>query len=277
MLIRVFPGNKKILASNGHGLFEKKSILKMQRRLSHLLRFRDGNNKIQYGQALPDNITHAELLDEEDPLQSSDWTTSGKIEKIGTLLPPVAPTQIIGIGLNYKKHALETKKDIPAYPIIFHKAISSVTSHGACIVLPHCTQQPPEVDYEGELAVVIGRVCKNVSVEEALKYVSGYTIGNDVSARRWQGQKKGGGQWCKAKSFDTFCPLGPTLVHADWIPNPQILDITTTLNGTVVQKSSTADMIFSVAEIIHSLSQGTTLLPGTVILTGTPEVGDISY
>ena len=126
-----------------------------------------------------------------------------------------------------------------------------------------------QVDYEGELAVVIGQRCKNVSVERALDYVLGYTCANDVTARDWQNLQRGG-QWTKSKSFDTFCPLGPILVTADRIPNPQILPIRTILNGQIKQESFTGDMIFSVAEIIAFLSASTSLAAGTVILTGTP-------
>ena len=141
--------------------------------------------------------------------------------------------------------------------------------HPNCpIILPRHLHSD-QVDYECELAVVIGRDCKNVSVADALDFVLGYTCGNDVSARDWQ-KFNGGGQWVKAKSFDSFCPLGPVLVTADRIPNPQILPIRTILNGQIHQESYTGDMIFSVAEIIAFLSGSTTLLAGTVILTGTP-------
>jgi 2-keto-4-pentenoate hydratase/2-oxohepta-3-ene-1,7-dioic acid hydratase in catechol pathway len=126
-----------------------------------------------------------------------------------------------------------------------------------------------QVDFEGELAVVIGRRCKNVSRQEALNYVHGYTCANDVSARDWQKQK-GGGQWCRGKTFDTFAPMGPCLVTADEIPNPNTLAIRTELNGQIVQDCSTSDMIFDVPTLIEFLSGSTTLLPGTVILTGTP-------
>lgn len=125
------------------------------------------------------------------------------------------------------------------------------------------------MDYEAELAVVIGREALNVSKEDALDYVLGYTCANDVTARRWQG-KKGGGQWARGKSFDTFAPLGPWVVPAKLIPDPQALRIRTILNGKVVQDGNTSDMHFGVAELIEFLSQGTTLHPGTVILTGTP-------
>jgi 2-keto-4-pentenoate hydratase/2-oxohepta-3-ene-1,7-dioic acid hydratase in catechol pathway len=125
------------------------------------------------------------------------------------------------------------------------------------------------VDYECELAVVIGRACKNVSRENALEYVLGYTCANDVSARDWQ-IARGGGQWCRGKSFDTFSPLGPCIVTTDEIPNPNALGIRTLLNGEPVQDWNTNDMIFDVPEIISFMSGSSTLLPGTVILTGTP-------
>ena len=125
-------------------------------------------------------------------------------------------------------------------------------------------------DYECELAVVIGRACKNVTRERALDYVLGYTCANDVSARDWQ-IKKGGGQWCRGKFFDTFCPLGPILVTPDEIAGPNQLRIATRINGVTVQDWTTSDMIFDVARIIEFLSGSTTLVPGTVILTGTPQ------
>jgi 2-keto-4-pentenoate hydratase/2-oxohepta-3-ene-1,7-dioic acid hydratase in catechol pathway len=125
------------------------------------------------------------------------------------------------------------------------------------------------VDYEIELAVVIGRDVKDVAVDQALDYVAGYTIANDVSARRWQG-KAGNGQWIRGKSFDTFCPIGPCLVTPDEITDPQALELTCHLNGEVMQQANTSDMIFPVAEIIAYLSEGTTLPAGTIILTGTP-------
>ena len=131
------------------------------------------------------------------------------------------------------------------------------------------TIDPPQVDYEAELAVVIGRLAKNVKKEQALDYVAGYTCANDISARRWQ-KHAGAKQWIKGKSFDTFCPVGPFLVTKDEIQDPHSLEIQCRLNGQVLQKSNTSDMIFSINEIIEYLSESTTLLPGTLILTGTP-------
>jgi 2-keto-4-pentenoate hydratase/2-oxohepta-3-ene-1,7-dioic acid hydratase in catechol pathway len=184
------------------------------------------------------------------------------------LLAPVVPTQILCVGLNYRRHAEETKAKIPERPILFVKGINTLQHPEDPILIPtHLASE--EVDYECELAVVIGRRCKNVSRADALKYVLGYTCANDVSARDWQ-IKLGGGQWCRGKFFDTFAPLGPRLVTTDEIPDPQSLRISTVLNGERVQDWTTSDMIFDVASLIEFLSGSTTLVPGTVILTGTP-------
>lgn len=185
------------------------------------------------------------------------------------ILAPIDPRAILCIGLNYKSHAAETGMETPEYPVLFMKNPASVTGPDSSIVIPGCCTRGPEVDYEAELAVVIGRITKNVTPDEALDHVFGYTCANDVSARRWQ-KHGGGGQFVRGKSFDTFCPLGPALFTKDEIPSPQDLDVTLELNGQIMQQSNTRDMIFSVAQIISFLSQGTTLLPGTVILTGTP-------
>jgi 2-keto-4-pentenoate hydratase/2-oxohepta-3-ene-1,7-dioic acid hydratase in catechol pathway len=181
---------------------------------------------------------------------------------------PVDPPAIWAVGLNYRLHAEEAGLPIPAYPVVFAKGVNAVVGDGAPILLPRGLRSE-QVDYEGELAVVIGRACKNVTAEEALDYVRGYTCANDVSARDWQ-IARGGSQWSRGKSFDTFCPLGPVVASREAIPDPQALTLRTRLNGTVVQETRTADMIFSVAEIVAFLSGSTTLLPGTVILTGTP-------
>lgn len=184
-------------------------------------------------------------------------------------LMPVVPAQIMCIGLNYRRHAEETKAKIPEYPILFMKGLGAAQDPGGPIAIPQHLAST-EVDYECELAVVIGKTCKNVSRARALDHVLGYTCANDVSARDWQKQR-GGGQWCRGKTFDTFAPLGPRLVTADEIPNPNSLTIATILNGERVQDSNTADMIFDVPALIEFLSGSTTLVPGTVILTGTPE------
>lgn len=186
----------------------------------------------------------------------------------GRPLAPLEPRAILCIGLNYRKHAEETKAALPEHPVLFMKSPGAVQHPEAPIFLPRKLRSD-SVDYECELAVVIGKAAKNVSKEEALDYVLGYTCANDVSARDWQKQG-GGGQWCRGKTFDTFCPLGPVLVTRDEIPNPQALKIATRVNGETLQDWTTSDMIFDVATIISFLSASTTLLPGTVILTGTP-------
>lgn len=146
---------------------------------------------------------------------------------------------------------------------------AAVAHPGDPVVIPDSCMNPLQTDYEAELAVVIGKSVKNISADDALNYVFGYTAANDVSARRWQ-KHGGAGQWVRGKSFDTFCPLGPELVTADEIPDPQTLGIKCLLNNKVMQDGHTSDMIFSVAELIRHLSQDMTLVPGTVILTGTP-------
>jgi 2-keto-4-pentenoate hydratase/2-oxohepta-3-ene-1,7-dioic acid hydratase in catechol pathway len=145
---------------------------------------------------------------------------------------------------------------------------ASIANPGDSIVIPACSIGP-EVDYECELAVVIGKNARNVKKENALEHVFGYTVANDVSARRWQ-KNAGEGQWDRGKSFDTFCPLGPCLVTADEIPNPQNLSLSTTLNTEIMQSSNTQDMIFTVSDLVSEMSKDMTLLKGSVILTGTP-------
>jgi len=184
------------------------------------------------------------------------------------LLAPVEPEAIFCIGLNYRRHAEEGNAPIPEWPVVFMKSKASVQHPGGPILLPRHLRSD-EVDYECELAVVIGKRCKNVSRERALDYVLGYTCANDVSARDWQ-RARGGSQWCRAKTFDTFCPLGPCLVTTDELADPSALTIKTVLNGNVMQDWTTDDMIFDVPALVSFLSGSTTLLPGTVILTGTP-------
>jgi len=202
-----------------------------------------------------------------DPLSGSITLGSETVQP-GKRLAPVTPPTIIGIGLNYRKHAEEGGKGVPARPMWFMKPTTTVQNPGDPIVLPtFCASS--KVDYEGELAVVIGRTAKNVSKESALDYVLGYTIANDVSARDWQFEL-GGGQFCHGKSFDTFCPLGPVLVTTDEVRNPNALRLVTRINGEVRQDWTTQDMVFDVATVVSFLSGSRTLLPGTVILTGTP-------
>jgi len=200
----------------------------------------------------------------------SGFKETGPRVKVGRVLPVVTPAAVICIGLNYRRHALETGLDLPKYPAVFMKNPGAVTGHNSPIVIPRCCAQPPETDFEAELGVIIKAPARNVTVEEALDFVLGYTCANDISARRWQ-KHAGAGQWVKGKSFDTFCPCGPVMVTEDEINDPQDLEIQSRVNGEKMQKSNTGDMVFSVARIISYLSQSCTLLPGTLILTGTPE------
>ena len=195
-------------------------------------------------------------------------TVSDKAVKPGKLLAPVVPPNILAIGLNYRKHAEEGGKGVPERPMLFIKSTNTLQNPGDPIEIP-VKLASTEVDYECELAVVIGRTCKNATRANALDYVLGYTCANDVSARDWQ-IRWNGGQFCEGKSFDTFCPLGPVLVTKDEIPDPNKLRIKTVLNGQTMQDWSTDDMVFDVPTLIEFLSGSKTLLPGTVILTGTP-------
>ncbi|MBN1381863.1 MAG: fumarylacetoacetate hydrolase family protein [Deltaproteobacteria bacterium] len=230
-----------------------------------LIRFLSEDNRLFYGKYEPDRPDQAVIL-AADPFDGLDVTSN--MAKIKQLLAPVIPRNVLALGLNYRKHADETKMPYPEVPIIFSKATSSVIGHQQTILLP--TAGNKMVDYEGELAVIIGKKGKNISQENVWDYIFGYTCANDVSARDWQMQKQQG-QWYRGKSFDTFCPLGPYIVTKDEIDNPDNLKLQTTLNGKTVQNSNTSDMIFNIPAMISFLSHSMTLLPGTVILTGTPE------
>jgi 2-keto-4-pentenoate hydratase/2-oxohepta-3-ene-1,7-dioic acid hydratase in catechol pathway len=227
-----------------------------------LVRFLDASGKERHGQRL----SETEAIAIEGSILGAHRATGEKV-RIEKLLAPIEPRAILCIGLNYRKHAEETGAKIPEFPVLFMKNPAAAQNPGDPIVLP---RDEAEVDYECELAVVIGRTAKGVSREAALSHVLGYTCANDVSGRSWQ-IKKGGSQWCRGKSFDTFCPLGPEIVTPDEIPNPNALKIRTILNGETMQDWTTADMIFDVPTLISFLSQSTTLLPGTVLCTGTPQ------
>ncbi len=192
-------------------------------------------------------------------------TAEYRLGDVRLLAPVERPGKIVAIGLNYMDHCRETHTPPPQTPVIFTKFTTSLNAPGAPIRWSaRLTQQ---VDYEAELAVVIGRTARRVAEADALSYVFGYTAANDVSARDLQ---FGDGQWVRAKSLDTFCPLGPALVTADAIPDPQALAIRCMLNGQTVQDSHTREMIFGVAHLVSFCSQAFTLEPGDVILTGTP-------
>ena len=183
-------------------------------------------------------------------------------------------SHIIGIGRNYDEHAKEQGEVAPERPMIFTKNPAAACLDGDEIVIPPLcrdeeTGGPEQVDYEAELGVILGRAARDVSLDDALSHVLAYTCVNDISARWWQKQGAGG-QFCRGKSFDTFCPIGPRLVSPQELGDPQALRVLCRVNGTVRQQDSTASMIHPVASLISELSRGTTLIPGTLILTGTP-------
>ncbi|MFG0258697.1 MAG: fumarylacetoacetate hydrolase family protein [Phycisphaerales bacterium JB043] len=196
-------------------------------------------------------------------------TRASAHEVIANAPSPLPLRWVIGVGRNYADHAAERGADVPERPMLFTKNPASLATHEEPIVIPACCTDPEQVDYEAELAIVIGSPAKNLTHANALDHVLGYTCANDVSARWWQ-KKGSGGQFHRGKSFDTFCPLGPHVTPVSDIPDPQSLTITGVLNGDVVQSDTTASMVFSVTELLVRISEGVTLLPGTVILTGTP-------
>jgi len=225
-----------------------------------------GNSAIDLGTtpleailACPDELARARAL--------ADAPSEGlPLDGLNVRAPIVRPGKVLALGLNYRDHAAESGSPVPAEPVVFCKVSGSVTGPGAPIRLPEASQK---VDYEVELAFVIGRTAKGVPAGRALDYVAGYTVLNDVSARDYQ-REKPGGQWTLAKSFDTFCPMGPWLVTPDEIGDPQDLALKCVVSGQTMQASSTAQMIFSVADIIEYLSRVLTLEPGDVVATGTP-------
>lgn len=179
------------------------------------------------------------------------------------------PPAIVAIGKNYADHAAEMGGAAPVQLVVFHKNPCAACGDGDAIVIPAiCDEHGPQVDFEGELAFVLGRDAKDVPEDRALSFVSGYAAANDVSARWWQ-REGGGGQFSRGKSFDTFCPIGPVAPAAS-VPDPQALRIVTRVNGNVMQDAPTSGMIRTVARIIAEVSRGTTLAAGTVVLTGTP-------
>lgn len=192
---------------------------------------------------------------------------------INTPGEPTLIRHIIGIGMNYAAHAREQGKGAPERPVLFTKNPYAASLHGEAIVIPKICQDRPQVDFEAELAVILkhpqDKPLRDISKADALSCVLGYCPANDVSARWWQ-KEGAGGQFNRGKSFDTFCPLGPVVTPASAVKDPQGLRLICRLNGQVMQDTPTSDMIFDVATLIHECTRGTTLLPGTVILTGTP-------
>ena len=228
-----------------------------------IFRYLDQSGKMGFGRFDEEGKTYLILQKEDGDFEATDQAITPF-----QFLTPIDFRCIYAVGLNYRAHAKETGMDIPKYPMVFMKAPTATQNPGDPIVLPRFLRSD-KVDYEGELGVVIGRPCKNVKMEEALSYVLGYVCANDVSARDWQ-KEKGGGQFCRGKTFDTFCPVGPCLATADEIPDPSKLIVRSFLNNEKVQESGVDDLSFDVPTLISFLSGSTTLLPGTLILTGTP-------
>jgi 2-keto-4-pentenoate hydratase/2-oxohepta-3-ene-1,7-dioic acid hydratase in catechol pathway len=227
----------------------------------------DAEGHIRDLSGILDDIAGAALGPESlNRIKAIDPETLPLVEGSPRLGAPVGVVpKFLGIGLNYRDHAEETGMPIPEAPIVFAKASSCVSGPNDPVLMPKDWQR---MDYEVELAVVIGTRAKTVAKENALDYVAGYCIGNDVSERSLQ--KGGPGEWIKAKSRDSFGPLGPWLVTTDEIPDPQNLDLTLDLNGERMQTGNTSTMIFSVAELVSYISKYMTLMPGDVITTGTP-------
>jgi len=222
-----------------------------------IVRVRLAGDEIAYGAVEPEGIR----VHQGSPFVAWEPTETLVPFEIAHLLAPVFPTKVIGVGRNYAGHAAERGVEIPAEPVLFLKPATAVIGPEAPIVLPPDAR---EVHHEGELAVVVGRVAHRIAPEDAGGFILGYTAANDVSARDLQRRD---GQWARAKGFDTFCPLGPAI---ETEVDPGDLSITCTVNGDIRQQAATADMVFGVAELLAFASRVMTLLPGDVILTGTP-------
>jgi 2,4-didehydro-3-deoxy-L-rhamnonate hydrolase len=228
----------------------------------------DGQGRIRDLSAHIDDVTPSQLSDASmAALRALDHASLPIVQgPVRFGIPVAGIRQCLAIGLNYRKHAAESGMPLPSEPLIFFKAITSLSGPNDDIVLPPASEA---TDWEIELTIVIGRTARRVAAADAFDYVAGYTIANDVSEREWQINRNG--QWSKGKSFDTFCPLGPWLVTRDEIADVQAMALELSVNGMTKQKSSTADMIFDVRTVVSYCSQFMTLLPGDVIITGTPE------
>jgi 2-keto-4-pentenoate hydratase/2-oxohepta-3-ene-1,7-dioic acid hydratase in catechol pathway len=236
-----------------------------------LVRFVNAQGATSFGDLKSEptgDLTGAEVEVLEGDIENG-FRGTGRTDKIAKLLSPLPKVPlVICIGLNYQKHATEANLRVPPYPVVFTKPADALTGPFNDVSIHPDAQGM--LDYEGELTVVIGKDAKNVAEGDALSYVLGYTVGNDVSARNFQLPDTSGGQFCYAKSFDGFAPVGPCIVSPSLVPDPQKLRLETRVNGGVRQTTGTDDMIFSVAKIIAHLSRGTTLRKGTIIQTGTP-------
>lgn len=212
--------------------------------------------------SLGTSLTMSEIASEEKTLNRDE---SFKVMKHNGIQAPIEPSKIFCVGRNYAEHAAELSNDLPTSPLIFSKYPTCVIASEANIQWH--TDITQKVDWEGELVIVIGKTAKNVKEEDAYEHIFGYTVANDVSARDLQDSES---QWVRAKGQDTFCPLGPAIVTKDEIPDPHNLQIVTKVNGETMQNGNTKDLIFSIPYLVAYLSRTFTLLPGDLILTGTP-------
>lgn len=228
----------------------------------------DANGQVRDLSLLVDDFTPDWLAPEKlRALAAIDLTRMPLVASGTRLGAPVAGIrQFVAIGLNYRKHAQEAGLEVPKEPVVFNKALTCIAGPNDDVVLP---EGSVEGDWEIELGFVIGTLARKVEVAQALSHVAGYCLANDISERAWQ--IKRGGQWGKGKSFDGFGPIGPWLVTSDELPDPQRIPLELAVNDEVRQRSNTADMIFPVAELVSYLSQFMTLLPGDLVITGTPE------
>lgn len=254
------PPQVGVLLNNDYLLNCERAFEGVQRPTDHLTWLDMDGPWFQKSRDTYELITH----DSSALSQAADkgWLT--KRSEVYWLAPVPRPGKLICIGLNYRDHAAESNMAIPERPVVFSKFVTAVIAPGEAVIIPATSKQ---VDYEAELAVIIGRRAKNVSANRALDYVLGYTVFNDVSARDFQFAD---GQWQRGKSCDTFAPMGPKIVTADVIPDPHKLSIKLRLNGKTMQDSNTDQLIFGVPELIAFLSETITLEPGDVIATGTP-------
>ncbi|KAJ0420699.1 hypothetical protein BJY00DRAFT_134379 [Aspergillus carlsbadensis] len=244
---------------------------------SRLIRFLAKDGHVYYGDAtLPAGVSDIARATKARVIEGDIFgqhRVTDQVAEVKLLLAPLARKDIRTVrclGLNYEQHAKESNLPIPKYPVLFYKPVTSIAGPSDDIPVSPLAQEGEGLDYECELVIVIGKEAKEVPESKALDYVLGYSVGNDVSHRDWQ-LKRGGGQWGLGKGFDGWAPFGPGIVSSELIRDPNVLRISTKLNGQEVQSSSTKDMIFHVAQTVAFLSQGTTLLPGDLIFTGTPQ------
>jgi len=243
---------------------------------SRLIRFQAANGRVLYGDALLDHgVTDLAKVKQAHVIEGDIFgkhRVTDQVVKVQRLLTPIPPSRVGTVrclGLNYALHAKETGNPEPKFPVLFYKPGTALSGPGDPIPISPMAQEGTGLDYECELVVVIGKKCTEVPESEALDYVLGYAVGNDVSHRDWQ-LKHGGGQWSLGKGFDGWAPYGPGIVTGNVIKDPQKLKIWTKLNGQAVQNADTSDMIFGVRKTISFLSRGVTLMPGDLIFTGTP-------